>query len=299
VEQTGADVFTKRAMGVAAGTSVLTRADGDSRYATGLGSPTPGTSGGVPYYDSTTTLASSGLLSLDNYVIGGGAGAAPRTSMMRQSGGVLLTGVGVSTSDCGIEVGGDRTGSGAAYVDLHTTASTDFELRLSKQSGINGTALLGNVGTGSFQIQNAAGVQVQGTNTNDSAAAGYVGQIISSNITTPLGLTAGAPANLTNVALTAGDWDVEGAVRFNGAGTISDTFAIISRTSGDTAQSDFSLNTWSRHTLTYAAGATPTEAVPVLRLSLSAASTTVYLVVYCNFTSTCTAIGILRARRMR
>jgi len=34
VEQTGADTFTKRAMGVAASTSVLTRADGDGRYAT-------------------------------------------------------------------------------------------------------------------------------------------------------------------------------------------------------------------------------------------------------------------------
>lgn len=33
VEQTGADTFTKRAMGVAAATSVLTRGDGDGRYA--------------------------------------------------------------------------------------------------------------------------------------------------------------------------------------------------------------------------------------------------------------------------
>jgi len=32
VEQTGADAFTKRALGVAASTSVLTRADGDARY---------------------------------------------------------------------------------------------------------------------------------------------------------------------------------------------------------------------------------------------------------------------------
>jgi hypothetical protein len=34
VEQTGADTFTKRALGVAASTDVLTRADGDSRFAT-------------------------------------------------------------------------------------------------------------------------------------------------------------------------------------------------------------------------------------------------------------------------
>jgi hypothetical protein len=34
VEQTGADTFTKRALGVAASTDVLTRADGDTRFAT-------------------------------------------------------------------------------------------------------------------------------------------------------------------------------------------------------------------------------------------------------------------------
>ena len=34
VEQTGADTFTKRAFGVAASTSILTRADGDTRFAT-------------------------------------------------------------------------------------------------------------------------------------------------------------------------------------------------------------------------------------------------------------------------
>lgn len=36
LEQTGADAFAKRALGVAAGTSVLTRADGDSRYSSAL-----------------------------------------------------------------------------------------------------------------------------------------------------------------------------------------------------------------------------------------------------------------------
>lgn len=38
VEQTGADTFTKRAIGAAAGTDVLTRADGDARYTVGGGS---------------------------------------------------------------------------------------------------------------------------------------------------------------------------------------------------------------------------------------------------------------------
>jgi hypothetical protein len=38
-----------------------------------------GTSGGVPYYSGSTTIASSGALAAGNIVVGGGAGAAPLT----------------------------------------------------------------------------------------------------------------------------------------------------------------------------------------------------------------------------
>lgn len=44
---------------------------------TGLSS---GTSGGAPYFNSTTTMASSALLGSTHVVLGGGAGAAPNTS---------------------------------------------------------------------------------------------------------------------------------------------------------------------------------------------------------------------------
>lgn len=45
-----------------------------------LSLPNPGTSGGVPYYTSNTTVASSAALSLGNLVCGGGSGSAPFTS---------------------------------------------------------------------------------------------------------------------------------------------------------------------------------------------------------------------------
>lgn len=51
-------------------TAALTVANGG----TGLAS---GTSGGVPYFSATTTIASSGLLTANALVLGGGAGAAP------------------------------------------------------------------------------------------------------------------------------------------------------------------------------------------------------------------------------
>jgi hypothetical protein len=114
-------------------------------------------------------------------------------------------------------------------------------------------------------------------------------------------LTTATAASVTSISLTAGDWDVAGAVRFVGAGStqITDTFALISMTSLNLSQTDFSTCSHSRHQLTYAVGASATEMPARLRLSLNAA-TTVYLTVFCQFSvSTCVAIGILRARRIR
>lgn len=56
----------------AVGASILPVPNGG----TGLAS---GTSGGVPYFDSSTTMASSAALAADQIVLGGGAGTAPAT----------------------------------------------------------------------------------------------------------------------------------------------------------------------------------------------------------------------------
>ncbi len=58
----------------------------------------------------------------------------------------------------------------------------------------------------------AAG-QITGTATNDSAAAGKIGEYMTSASST-IGLVSGASSLLTNVTLTAGDWDVSGFVDF-------------------------------------------------------------------------------------
>lgn len=69
-----------------------------------------GTSGGVPYYNSATTLASSGALGANQLVIGGGAGVAP-TSTTTTSG--FLTFAGSATSANLASLVTDETGSGA------------------------------------------------------------------------------------------------------------------------------------------------------------------------------------------
>lgn len=57
-----------------------------------------------------------------------------------------------------------------------------------------------------------ASSQVLGTTTNDNAAAGYIGEYISSSLAGGSNYTSGVSADLATLSLTAGDWDVWGTV---------------------------------------------------------------------------------------
>lgn len=69
-------------------------------------------------------------------------------------------------------------------------------------------------------ITHTGGTAIQGTNTNDSAAAGYIGEVISSQVTGNNNVGATATSfDLTSITLSAGDWEVWGSCRYsrNGA----------------------------------------------------------------------------------
>ena len=141
---------------------------------------------------------------------------------------------------------------------------------------------------------------IVGTTTNNNANAGSVGEYVSAQLTAPTsGLTSGTAANVISISLTAGDWDVSGAVFVNlGAGTAASLVqASINTVSATNQGPTTGYCTYLQVTFTTSGGVgTP---VPTLRLSLST-TTTVYLVVSAQFTvSTAGAGGFLRARRMR
>lgn len=154
--------------------------------------------------------------------------------------------------------------------------------------------------TGALSRDGNGGIPVQGTNTNDSAASGNVGEAVV-NTGGGLSLATNTPLNITSISLTAGDWDVSALASFTGAGitvtsnitvSISNTSATQDSTNG--RQVLYRFNGGSGHAdLNFA------TSIPPYRISL-AATTTIYLVATVTFTtSTYNASGRLYARRMR
>ncbi len=146
--------------------------------------------------------------------------------------------------------------------------------------------------------------QVAGTATNDNAAAGKVGEFVEATVASgsAVALVSNTPKTVMSISLTAGDWDVSGAVWYTGGATttvtlmasgistVTNTFPTVGKT--DRVQFVF-------------AGTTPfatqdlAQMIGPVRLSLSA-TTTVFLIGDLNFSvSTASAYGHIRARRVR
>ena len=115
-------------------------------------------SGGVPYFDSTTTEATSALLAQYSPVLGGGAGAAPYT-----------------------DSGFTATGTGATFVatlnGLTVTAAPTFSALTVTRIPFAGTAgLLGDSASLTYSdtlVASKAGLKVGTTGTNTGLTIGY------------------------------------------------------------------------------------------------------------------------------
>lgn len=111
-------------------------------------------------------------------------------------------------------------------------------------SGITGAAASGANAditsmTAVTSISATGGTAVKGTNTNDSAAAGYVGEYMTAQrlSAAAISLTTATPATVTNLSLTAGDWDVSGQVGFITATGSTSVTRVIAETSTGTSYS--------------------------------------------------------------
>lgn len=276
---------------------------------TGLSS---GTSGGVPYYSGSTTIASSAALGTNNLVLGGGAGAAPTTDanwtlsshkLTSNTGALALNnadsaiGFLAAGATKGVRAYSDSAGSYVEGVD--NTGVGSYQPLKVGGSQVNLT--LANVSKA--QLDSTSGWQASGTTTNDSAASGFIGEYISANLAagSAVSLSAGTAANVTSVSLTAGDWDVGGNVLWAFSSPANLTYAIVAI--GTTSASLPTAPNGGAYAGITSATQTFNNVNGLccgpMRLSLST-TTTVYLITDVQFTAgTVTAYGFIGARRAR
>ena len=160
-----------------------------------------------------------------------------------------------------------------------------------------------NLSSGTVPAARTNGHQ-NGTATNDSGAAGEVGEFVSSTVLvgSAVALTTGTAANITSISLTAGDWDITGSCLYAGNASTVTTQALCwsSSTSAavPTAPNNGGYQLFSGVSVTNAANL-PSVSAGTQRFSLSG-TTTVFLSTLTNFTvSTESAFGFIRARRAR
>lgn len=148
---------------------------------------------------------------------------------------------------------------------------------------------------------------VQGTATNNNATAGDVGEYVESNIAagSAVSLVTNTAKDMTTIPLTAGDWDVEYVPEFTGGATTTVTYltASISTTANTLDQTNGRFSSVPGFAGAVFNIGAPTNALSApsftVRMNLSGA-TTVRAVAQVGFaTSTASAYGLLRARRVR
>lgn len=143
---------------------------------------------------------------------------------------------------------------------------------------------------------------MNGTATNDAAAAGEIGELVQATCTS-VALTTATAANCTSIPLTAGDWEIMAVIRFAGAGatTSTDWASIISSTSTPSVSGANSITGFAyADRLPSAVDQARMFTHMPYRISL-AAPTTYYLHAQASFAASTYSIvnGILRARRVR
>lgn len=208
--------------------------------------------------------------------------------------------------------------SGAIWASLPPGSSGQF--LTTQGAGANPNWSSGGAGTGTVTSVTcngtaitASGVcsvvgQVPGETSTGSASSGNVGEYISANVASgsAISLTNNTAANIASISLAAGDWDVQGTVYYTGGATTNVQYMVssISTASGalDLGVGNFGLLVGFNsvpYSPTSGSAVGLSVVSPTVRKSL-ASTTTIYLVAQSGFgTSTTSAYGFIRARRVR
>lgn len=174
--------------------------------------------------------------------------------------------------------------------DSSATLSEDWNLR--RLIGSNGTTIALDWSVGYCIIS--------GTTTNNSAAAGKIGEVARANVVqgSAVALVTATTKTITSISLTAGDWDVSGVICLTGTLTGTQFIGAIGSTTNALTGTVLGDSQIATPTLS-AATSDMCLTIPSFRVSLSA-TTTYYLLSQATFTvGSASAYGRISARRAR
>lgn len=165
-----------------------------------------GTSGGIPYFSSSSTWASSAALAANALLIGGGAGAAPAST---------TTGTGVLTAL------GVNTGSAGAFVVNGGAGGTPSSLTLTNATGLPVAG--GGTGNSTFTAYSVICAGTTSTSAFQNVSGiGTSGQVLTSNGTSALPTwQAASGGNLTVGSTTIGSGTTT-RILYDNAGTLGE-----------------------------------------------------------------------------
>lgn len=185
--------------------------------------------------------------------------------------------------------------SGSTQFSIGVDDSDSDRFKISNSSSLGSADLV-------IIDQATTSVSTRGTNTNDSASAGFKGEYISSTIASAsaVSLTNNTYADVTSIDLTAGDWDVSAIVVFSGVGVTGTEFGGgIGTASGNSSTGTSFGDNFADTSNAPTATANPGVSIPTFRISLPSSSTR-YLKGFALFSlGSVKAYGRISARRVR
>ncbi len=191
-----------------------------------------------------------------------------------------------------IGVGDGAVGGPSIYLNTSTTtgiykASTGLGIAI---SGANVMTIL------------SSGISVLGSNTNDSASSGYIGEYISSAVAVASAVSSTGSTqyvDVTSIILTAGDWDVSALVGFTlNSATVTACIGGIGTVTGNSSTGVVPGDTAS-YTLPPTSAVDTSVAIPSSRKSISGTTTFYLKFSFTHSAGTPKAYGRISARRMR
>jgi len=189
---------------------------------------TIGTSGGIPYFNATNTMASSALLAQYQLVVGGGAGAAPATlgatgsaGQHLQSGGAAANPSWTTATFPATTTAGTILASGSANAVTATATPT-----LGVQGTTQGTLTFANTNVGAFPttIQSSNSATAAATYTLPTATPGTNGYVLTATTAGVMSWTApSALAAVLTVGTTATSGGAAGQLMYDSGSVLQES----------------------------------------------------------------------------